>query len=87
MICVGLIDAHYFIVVCSVFRRQKKREQDTWTVKNGDAMVDGIQLGRVFTMFEKDEVYYTACVQLLWYHFLFFVSASDPLPPPASPLP
>lgn len=31
-------------------------EQDSWTLKNGDAMVDGIQLGRVFTMFEKDEV-------------------------------
>lgn len=31
-------------------------EQDSWTVKNGDAMVDGIQLGRVFTMFEKDAV-------------------------------
>ena len=25
-------------------------------MKNGDALVDGIQLGRVFTMFEKDEV-------------------------------
>lgn len=31
-------------------------EQGTRTVKDGDAMVDGIQLGRVFTMFEKDEV-------------------------------
>ncbi|CAN0010493.1 unnamed protein product, partial [Ectocarpus sp. 12 AP-2014] len=31
-------------------------QKDSWTVKNGNAMVDGIQLGRVFTMFEKEEV-------------------------------
>lgn len=38
-------------------------------MKNGDAMVDGIQLGRVFTMFEEDEVrailqqYCTSCLK------------------------
>lgn len=37
-------------------------EQGSWTVNNGDAMVDGIQLGRVFTMFEKDEVRTTLTV-------------------------
>lgn len=39
---------------CAILGRNG--EQGSWTVNNGDAMVDGIQLGRVFTMFEKDEV-------------------------------
>ena len=33
--------------------------QGTYTVKDGNAMVDDIQLGRVYTMFEKDEVFST----------------------------
>lgn len=35
---------------------RREWKQGSWTVKDGDAMVDDIQLGRVFTMFEKDEV-------------------------------